>query len=128
MPNALVLHVNELPGVGLQRVARVELGEPIGAHDLPVGAARHDAAFQAGTRERSAGDGDDPAPPGRHDANFGGNAHLGADLDRFAKNVGADDRQKIQVHVDSVRTLEKQIQSLANGPMCTAWACSSLRC
>jgi len=36
---------------------------------------------------------------------------VGADLTAFAKNLGTDDKAKVQIHLDSVRSLEKQLTS-----------------
>jgi hypothetical protein len=58
----MIAHVDQRAVVGHQRVARFELGHAIGAHDLPIGAARYHLAAQSRAKKFSAGDGDD-APP-----------------------------------------------------------------
>ncbi len=47
------------PAVGLDRVARLDVGGAIGAHDLPVGAAGQDAAGQPRALDPAAEDRDD---------------------------------------------------------------------
>src|SRR5687768_3601544 len=61
MPDAGILHVDDLAFIRFEGVARVELGEAIRPDDLPVGAAGHHLAFDPGTLERAAGDRDDAA-------------------------------------------------------------------
>ncbi len=66
MAVAEVAHVDERTVDGLERVARVELGDAVGADELPVGAARQHAAGEALPAEAAAGDGNDaPAAVGR---------------------------------------------------------------
>lgn len=43
----------------------------------------------------------------------------GKQLTRFANNLGADDRQKVQAHLDSIRKLEMQLSSSDANSMCT---------
>src|SRR5258706_16122322 len=59
---AEVAHVDERAVVGLERVARVELGYAVGADHLPVGAAGQHASGELLAAEAAAGDGND-APP-----------------------------------------------------------------
>src|SRR5262245_51221094 len=62
MAHAGILNVDELSGVGLEHVASVELRQTIGAHDLPVGSARHDLAADLRSIEGAAEDWNDAAP------------------------------------------------------------------
>ena len=48
MTDSRVLDVDEAAAVGLQHVARVELREAVGAHDLPVRPTRQDLAAMFG--------------------------------------------------------------------------------
>src|SRR5438874_5019315 len=54
-----VAHVDERAVVGLERIARIELGDAVGTEQLPVGAARHHAAREPLAAEAPAGDRDD---------------------------------------------------------------------
>jgi hypothetical protein len=52
--------LDKLPLLGLERVARVELAESIGANDLPVGAAGNDLALDVRSLEGSPENRDNP--------------------------------------------------------------------
>src|SRR5438105_12319024 len=58
MAVAEVAHVDERAVVGLERIARIELGDAVGTDHLPVGAARHDAPREPLAAEAPAGDRD----------------------------------------------------------------------
>src|SRR5947207_1007391 len=81
MTNARILNINQLAVVGFKRIARIELGESVGPHDLPVGAARKDASFHAGTLERSTQDLDDPAPASGNRSDVERRAYLHANFE-----------------------------------------------
>src|SRR5690348_10147618 len=59
---AAIDDADERAVIGLERVARLELGDAVGPDDLPVGAARQHHAAEPWSRHRAAGDGDDAAP------------------------------------------------------------------
>jgi len=43
--------------------------------------------------------------------------YVGGDLARFARNLGSESRQKVQKHLDSIRTMEKQLDQIpVSGP------------
>jgi len=44
---------------------------------------------------------------------------VGTELTRFATNLGTDDKVKVQAHLDSIRQLEMQLQSMSSGAACT---------
>src|SRR5215831_11746569 len=65
--HAAVAHVHESAVLRAEGVARLEERAPVGAHELPVGAARQYLAGQTLTLEMAAGDGYDASlAQGRH--------------------------------------------------------------
>jgi hypothetical protein len=64
------------------RPVSVEIGEAVGAHDLPVGAVVEDAASHAGPFERAADDRDDAATPARDVSQFHDRAEFHPRLER----------------------------------------------
>src|SRR5688572_9861145 len=80
--DALVLHVDDLPLVGLERVARIELREAIRLDDLPVGAAGEHLPLDRRPLERAAEDLHDPPATVRHLADLGGGRDRNARLER----------------------------------------------
>ena len=61
MPVALAVAQDQSAAVGLDRVAGSQVDDPVGAHDLPVGAAGQDAAFEPRPFDRAAEKVDDAA-------------------------------------------------------------------
>src|SRR5262245_32227532 len=66
MPHAGVLYIDELAGIGLEHVSRVEFGESVRADDLPIRAAVQDLAAHLRALERAAENGDDSPAAARH--------------------------------------------------------------
>jgi hypothetical protein len=64
--HAGVLDIDQAALLGLQRIARIELSEPVGAHDLPVRAAGEHLAAEIRSLESAAEDRNNAPPPARH--------------------------------------------------------------
>jgi hypothetical protein len=47
---------------------------------------------------------------------------VGKDLNNFARNLGTDDRNKVQVHIESIQALQAQLQAM---PTTTTTGCTS---
>jgi hypothetical protein len=47
--------------------------------------------------------------------------YVGGELTNFSKNLGSDDKSKVQVHLDSIRSIENQLTSMTttSGATCT---------
>src|SRR5690606_19186663 len=81
MTHALVLDVDDVAGVCLERVARVEIGQTIRLNDLPVRPVVEHASADRWSFERAADDGDNPAPAASDLAQFDGLAQLDVGLE-----------------------------------------------